>query len=369
MDTTSGQAQGAPPGAPPGAPGAPQGPPPGVGGGMGFKIHGPLVIGTTCLLLTLCLGAVGGRLAARRMQKVRLGDDDYLAILSLFIFIALAITQFLSAHYGLIMPTDRAPSPELINAATRNGVASQITYALLTTAVKACVLMLYRRIFSLRQIWFRIAWWAMMAFAIVYCAVLIPGQIIGNSHPSNVTGPATARMGFLNALIDFLILLLPIYPVWTLQMSSKRKMAVTGLFGLGIIAVAVSIARAVILLSPNFLSTGLPAFTIWSTTEPAVGLMCACLPCLRPLFTKTYAKISALRGPRVNTQGLTLGSRDVVIGFFKEEASTTTTTSKSGASSVSAVVVSPTASTCTQDSKGYGQVAAYIEEKAASEDV
>ena len=50
---------------------------------MGFKIHGPLVIGTTCLLLTLCLGAVGGRLAARRMQKVRLGDDDYLAILSL----------------------------------------------------------------------------------------------------------------------------------------------------------------------------------------------------------------------------------------------------------------------------------------------
>ena len=41
------------------------------------------LIGVTCLLLTLCLIAVGGRFRARGMTKARLGVDDYLSLVAL----------------------------------------------------------------------------------------------------------------------------------------------------------------------------------------------------------------------------------------------------------------------------------------------
>lgn len=47
----------------------------------------------------------------------------------------------------------------------------------------------------------------------------------------NAAAPMT--MGYLNALIDFLILLLPIRMVWMLQLPVQRRLAVSGIFGLG----------------------------------------------------------------------------------------------------------------------------------------
>ena len=64
------------------------GPPSGVGGPGGphrlpFSAHdGPVVIGVTTMLLVLVLAAVGGRLIARRMVKMRLGADDYTALVA-----------------------------------------------------------------------------------------------------------------------------------------------------------------------------------------------------------------------------------------------------------------------------------------------
>ena len=40
-------------------------------------------------------------------------------------------------------------------------------------------------------------------------------------------------MGFLNAILDTLILVLPIRMVWSLQMSSKQKLGVSAIFALG----------------------------------------------------------------------------------------------------------------------------------------
>ena len=40
-------------------------------------------------------------------------------------------------------------------------------------------------------------------------------------------------MGFLNAILDTLILVLPIRMVWSLQMSFKQKLGVSAIFALG----------------------------------------------------------------------------------------------------------------------------------------
>ena len=42
-----------------------------------------LMIGIACMLLVLCMAAVGGRLLARRISKLPLEADDYLALVAL----------------------------------------------------------------------------------------------------------------------------------------------------------------------------------------------------------------------------------------------------------------------------------------------
>ena len=78
-------------------------------------------------------------------------------------------------------------------------------------------------------------------------------------------------------------------------MNWKRKVGVCMVFGLGMLAVAVSIARAVYIGTTGSSDTGAGgfAFITWSITEPAVGLICACLPISRPLYRLGVGKIGA----------------------------------------------------------------------------
>ena len=38
----------------------------------------------------------------------------------------------------------------------------------------------------------------------------------------------------INAVIDVVIVILPLYPLWKLQMALRKKVAISGLFSLGL---------------------------------------------------------------------------------------------------------------------------------------
>lgn len=108
--------------------------------------------------------------------------------------------------------------------------------------------MLYRRIFSLRVRWFRIAWWINTIVAILNGLVLLiialtrcaPHPLSRAWHHLGSCGdsPASiAPMGFVNAATDLSILLLPIRMCWSLQLSPKRKLGVLVVLGLGLMCV------------------------------------------------------------------------------------------------------------------------------------
>ena len=51
-------------------------------------------------------------------------------------------------------------------------------------------------------------------------------------------------------------------------------------------------------------AAGAVSFAIWSTTEAAVALLCACLPLLRPVVTKFYTVLSTYGTNTIQTFGL-----------------------------------------------------------------
>ena len=124
--------------------------------------------------------------------------------------------------------------------------ALQLTYWITITLAKASVLMLYRRIFTLRARWFRIAWWANVLFLLSYyiginlqtflqCTPQSISHFWNPESPCHPSGNAhVVVFGSWNALVDVTILVLPMRMVWSLQMSRKQKIAVSGIFLLGL---------------------------------------------------------------------------------------------------------------------------------------
>ena len=90
-----------------------------------------------------------------------------------------------------------------------------------------------------------------MAVVLVYCAALLTISFTQCSpHSVNALwlDPAECRQspryikikaptiaGFVNAVIDISILLLPTWTVWNLKMTKKRKVLVSCLFSLGLV--------------------------------------------------------------------------------------------------------------------------------------
>jgi len=104
-------------------------------------------------------------------------------------------------------------------------------------------------------------------------------------------------MAVLNLVTDILILALPIPSLWSLKLATARKVQLYGVFALGGCVCAFGVVRAVFVgtASHQDQSWTNVAGAIWSEIEICVGVLSACLPCMRPLFP------NALRGTTFNS--------------------------------------------------------------------
>lgn len=91
-----------------------------------------------------------------------------------------------------------------------------------------------------------------------------------------------------NVVIDFVILALPIPMIWNLQRAWQDKLALNGVFALGIFVCFASIYRIVVLfwINPADQTYTVYQATLWTHIEPSIGLICACLPIIRGLFPR-----------------------------------------------------------------------------------
>jgi len=94
-----------------------------------------------------------------------------------------------------------------------------------------------------------------------------------------------------DVILDGLVLIIPWYPVFKLQMPVRQKVTVLGIFLLGGFVVLSGIFRVIAMFDamkpdPDRTYARAPAF-YWATIEVGVGIVSACLPTMRPLITKS----------------------------------------------------------------------------------
>lgn len=90
--------------------------------------------------------------------------------------------------------------------------------------------------------------------------------------------------------IEMIIWTLPIPMVWRLHTTKSNKIALTGVFALGILDIVVGILRIITIVQLNLedptWSEAAPLY--WVITEPSISIMVVSLPICRPLYEQLY---------------------------------------------------------------------------------
>ena len=186
---------------------------------------------------------------------------------------------------------------------------SQLTQTLTFGLTKLTVLLLYRRIFT-GELFRRVIW---IGYAVVFAwtsgfflSILFqcwPIDInwtgVGNEDGYCIdTNSMLSAQAWSDTFTDVAILALPLPCIWNLQMKFRHKIGVSAIFLLGLLTVAAGAARLVVFRNlideTNTGSTDisylLTPTVYWPMIESSLGIVGACLPLLRPLFTGATTK-------------------------------------------------------------------------------
>ncbi|KAI8635442.1 hypothetical protein F5Y19DRAFT_407786 [Xylariaceae sp. FL1651] len=260
------------------------------------KDQSPQLLAIFIVFTVLPLIAVTLRIVARRATHQEIQYDDWLIIVSVALCIVQLALLIEAIRYGLGKHIQAVPlasiEPYLLYT-----YLSELYYAIDVTLIKLSILTLYLRLFNVNGN-FKKYCYAMMAFVMAWgIAVLlttifqcspvpaawdkmIPGLkcfnlaafVIGSNVP--------------NILADTVIIALPLPLLWSLKLSLMRKLGLIALFLVAAITTVVSLLRVVFnaKINPIDATWNFVTVAILSTIEVSVGVCCACMPVIYPLF-------------------------------------------------------------------------------------
>ncbi|MCJ1325265.1 hypothetical protein MMC10_001927 [Thelotrema lepadinum] len=113
-----------------------------------------------------------------------------------------------------------------------------------------------------------------------------------NWNANNKCGSNWAAMlaeSVINALINTVIICMPMPILWRLKMGVDRKILLTIVFGVGIIAVSITILRFVsVAQASDDWQSAVVRVALWTNLEAMLGILCACLPLIRPAVARVF---------------------------------------------------------------------------------
>jgi len=172
-----------------------------------------------------------------------------------------------------------------------------LTYIWALAALKLSQLFLYKRAFSLQlRYWIYLVGAIVLIWGLVFTFVFIfLCDPVSQQWTLQRIGHCMDQITMLkclimtNVLTDLMIVILPMWTVWQLQMRMAEKVAVLSCFAIGLACVVIGIVRFwqiyVIDLLGNFTGTSLTTFTL-CTVELMLAGICISIPMLRPFYLR-----------------------------------------------------------------------------------
>ncbi|MCJ1274922.1 hypothetical protein MMC21_002720 [Puttea exsequens] len=285
--------------------------PPGPGGPaaaaiqkLGPHLHddqGQRIIAGMVTLIVLSTSFSTARLLSRWLARAGYWWDDVLVIVACLLSIApcvcnlVAVSNGLGKHIFVFGPQAKQAVVDELHVL----YYFQIFFYLATGSTKLAILAFYRRIFPISTL--RIPWLVVTSlvaanlvgstlFIIFQCTPIHkfwdhmqPGHCENAQNGLYITGA-------INTLFDFIVTLMPVPLLWRLRTSTRQKGILTGIFLTAGFVCAVSIARMIVFskADPADVTWNFVGVANWSAVEPCVGVIGACIPSLRPLFTVLF---------------------------------------------------------------------------------
>ncbi|MCJ1479168.1 hypothetical protein MMC13_007852 [Lambiella insularis] len=262
-----------------------------------------LIYGVMGTLIVVATIAVTLRFAARRLSGVGLWWDDYLIVVSLVLS--------WGGNLDGILGTSRGYGHHILTESLDNiNEFGMLIFLADITCIKISILCFYHRLFPSRKFTIaatilgcvQLAWWVSFTGAFVFSCS--PVQYFWDKEIPNgscvALDPILYSTTGINIAADILVLCLPIPSLWALQIELSRKLALIGIFILGSFACMSAVARIPILLQLDQVDLTWTSVDvgIWAVVECNLGILCACIPVMGPLFKRAFSVSSLV--PRFN---------------------------------------------------------------------
>ncbi|KAM5517691.1 integral membrane protein [Fusarium oxysporum f. sp. phaseoli] len=254
---------------------------------------------TAIILAVLGLSIVALRIWISKRVINRWHPDDTLIITAAVFATLGSISAAINARLGAgtcIKDVDPRGLYILLENAKWAGIPA---YNLATVFTKASVLMFYLR-FTV-DMHFIICAYAVLFIVVANCifhtiaaiAYRCPAYEGGNCQAIVDIYTASA---VINSVSDLILLLLPFWLLHPMKVPLSRKIGIALILMAGGFVLIVSIVRLVSTVKVDEdldFTYSLGYGLLWSILEPWAGVICACLPCLKPIFTRWFPTAKA----------------------------------------------------------------------------
>lgn len=319
-----------------------------MGDGQTVNGQAKVILAVSAVLSALAILAVFLRFYSKTYKPTRIFLDDWLILGGLVLTLGVTINNIVGVAAGGIgeqeIWTDiyasdgvaLFPTPKELLPDGKIMFVMQIMHTCTMPVIKASVLNFYWRVFvtpanSSRS--FKIAVWVIAIYVLlwwisIFFATLFQCNPISDNWGTNplqlpgCIGDITIMYqtaAFTNTVSDIAILALPFFPMTKIQLPMDKKIAVLCIFMTGAVVVVAGIGRTVSYFKLRDLADYNFSFhyywiVLWTSIEPTLGVLGACLPTLRPFFSgvspesiirsiRSQISLSSMRSPKVSPKG------------------------------------------------------------------
>ncbi|KAL5336498.1 hypothetical protein BJX70DRAFT_389932 [Aspergillus crustosus] len=273
--------------------------------------HEPLdavIYGVNIPLMVLMTVFVAGRFLSRTyLVRNALGIDDWTMLIAYILAMAMSACQLIEPRYGIgrhlydVRPEWLAPLGKLT-------VAIQALFAPCSAMTKISICLTYLRLFPSRtNRWFNYVSLTILAAFGISTTVTMLLQCIPMSDLWAVYKPVNEKQcvdaekffiaaAAINSITDFMVYLWPIHYLWKVKLSLAKRVGLIVCFGVGVLICIAGVIRITwqVRFARSWDQTynGAIIFIIVAV-ECNLGVVCGCLPGVRPLMSKIFPGLTS----------------------------------------------------------------------------